>query len=157
MSPKQFILLLAIMGICFFGSLGLGIFQADGAIGDLRPGLVEGLGNLLGGPQPVTADDLDKSTPSSCRQQFEQGSFILPAGNSCVLVVGESSRPVRSLQLSLIQGIAAQAAFVQNGDNGLQIEQLLQSNQRNFTIQFLQEGGAVQVICLNSPCRVDLR
>lgn len=145
------------MAICFFGGLGLGRSQADGAIADLKPGLVEGFANLWGEPQQVMVADLAKSTSSRCRQQFEQRSFILPAGNSCVLVIGESSRPVRSLQLSLIQGIAAQVAFAQNGVGGLQVEQFLQGNQRNFTIQFFQEGGEVQIICLNSPCRVDLK
>lgn len=156
---KQFKLLVAVMVLGFFGSLGWGGRQAAGAIGNLWPGWVEDLGHLLGGRQPVIVmvDDLHKSTPSSCRQQFGQGAFILPAGNSCVLVIGESSRPVRGLQLILIQGLAAQITFTQNGPGGLQLEHLLQGDHRQFTMQFFQDGGRIELICLNSPCRIDLR
>ena len=160
MNPKLAIALLVILLLLFIVGLGAGIGQDDEAPADLDAGWLESLGTLIGGNQALAAEDLTPSTPAACRQQFEQGVFQLQPGTACLLVIGESSDPIRTLALRLRQGSAAEVQMVQNGDGGISADQILDAGDFDFEAQFLEEGGAVQVQCLNSgstaACLLDL-
>jgi len=158
MNPKVLLVVVVVLAILFFAGVGVGIGQDDGKAADLSPNWVEGLQNLVGGGQRLEAEDLHPTTPATCRQQFEQGTFVLANGGMCRLVVRESSAAVRSLSLQLTQGSSVVIELVQNEDDGLEFDRTLDASRPSINVHFMEEGGQVTALCppLGSACRVDL-
>ncbi|MCI0394459.1 MAG: hypothetical protein L0332_21080 [Chloroflexi bacterium] len=159
MNPKLLVALVVLIVVFFCVGTGLGLAQDDESATDLNA-LVENLGNLLGKGQGVEAEDLDPDTPAVCRQQFEQALFLLPSGNACTLIIGDSSANIRTLSLQLRQGRSVRILLVQNGENGIAAEQFLQGSRPELDLQFPEEGGAAQISCADSgtaaACQVAL-
>jgi hypothetical protein len=148
--PKALFALFGLLVLLFGCSLVMGAFNAGREVDEIPPAGVEALAGLLVRDRPLEADDIAQAAPAACLQQFQQGSFVIPAGVTCTFAVGEGGPSLRTLTLRLVQGGAAEATLEPAGDGGLTARHTLNGTQPQATVQVFEEGGILSITCLNS-------
>lgn len=161
MTPKGFAALLALLGLLFVCSLGVGLTRPQGAEADPVPPFVEALAALLGSDRGLRVEEIEGAAPPACLQQFEQGALVLPERVTCTFAVGASSAQVRTLPLRLTAGTSAGALAEPAGNTGLTARHVLDGTRPTADVQLFREGGTLRIVCITAgrdrACRLELR
>jgi hypothetical protein len=149
MKPKALFALFGLLFLLFGCSLVMGAFNGGREAEEIPPAGVEALAGLLVRDRPLEAGDIAQANPAACLQQFQQGTFAIPAGVTCTFAVNEGGPSLRTLTLRLVQGGAAEATLEPAGDGGLTARHELNGTQPQATVQVFEEGGILAVTCLS--------
>jgi hypothetical protein len=159
-SLKGIAVLFVALALLFACSLVLGAASATGQVAEMPPPAVKALAGLLVRDRPLTADDVERVNITGCLQQFQQGAFFLPQGATCLFVVGDSGRAVRSLSLGLVQGSEATASLEPAGDQALPARFSLNGGSPGATLQLFEDGGTLTIACaaagVNGLCQLQV-
>jgi hypothetical protein len=155
MNAKLLIVLLVVLVILFVVGLAGGALRGSsssnsGSQADLSPHAAQSLGDLLVKPAPLTAQDISAAAPADCAAGLSAGFTLLP-GLPCTLFVQASQgyfSPVRTLKVSLAQGVAASITF-RPGSDGLTATYKLDGDHSDANVQIFKEGGVLELACLS--------
>jgi hypothetical protein len=163
MNPKVLFVILGLLivlcvlctGLSVAREMGFGPGQEGPAA---TPAWAEAIGDRL--RHKLNAEDVSAALPPDCRTQLQQGAFVLSPGEGCLLVIGASSAPVRTLTLRLAQGDGAYVLMTPNEDNRLTEEITLKSDRLDTEVQVFGRGGTLEVQCqdvLGTDCMIEVR
>lgn len=148
MNAKLLLIILGALVALFFVGTSWGLLSDDQSVGGAAEAVVRMVRGLQD-EEPLTSSDVIDTAPAHCREQLHRRQFILAAGQSCRLHVGEASDPVRTLTLRLQQGREAVLRMQTAGEDDTEQTQVLptENEARQIELQFLSRGGQLTVLC----------
>jgi len=144
---KIFIGVLFLIGILFIVGINIGAAHSDDQTFS-TPGWVTSLGGTLAHPQPLKIADLSPIS-ANCLQQ---GTFVIPAGNTCTFAIQQSSFAQRVVTLQLVQGVSAMVTLTQ--EQALPVQQSLPgtgaTTNADLKVYPGKAHGMLAIKCLNA-------
>jgi hypothetical protein len=154
MNPKLFFALVGLLVLIFLVGTGAGMLDNAGQQQTFRiPDWGERIRGAL--EQSLSASDVKAAFPAACREQMQQGRFVLEAGKTCTLVIDTSKANVRTLTLMLEQGAAADVVLVPQGEGRLTARETLEDESDEVSVDVFKEGGTLEISCTgDTTCRL---
>lgn len=160
MNSRLLIVIVVLLVLLFALGVGMGAGNAGSVSAGEPPALVQFLGVVGGGPARLRGEDLAGASPAACLDQMRTGRLTLPRGAVCTFFVRASRAPVRTVQVDIAAGQVGQAVVEPADRERLTVRQRL-DGRRSFDAILFQEGGELQIGCLNagnaSACVVTVR
>lgn len=161
MSPKAFFAILGLLAAVYALGAGVGVARELGS-GREEPAAVPAWAGAFDDvlKQGLGAGDVSAAMPSDCWMQLQEGVFTIVQEDACLLVIGASSAPVRTLTLRLAQGNAVLVRLDSNEDNRLTEEIILEGDRLEAEVQVFGKGGTLEIRCQAAPgseCVIETR
>jgi hypothetical protein len=157
MRSRLFFVILVLLILCCALSTGLSVVRdfSTGEPEEIPPAWLETPGRLL--DRRLEVEDVSAAFPGDCRQQLQQGVFVLSDEESCILIVDEASAfsSARRLTLYLEQGGPATVRVEHYSEDRLTSEEQLGGS--GTTVKVFREGGAIEIGCASGEgveCRI---
>jgi hypothetical protein len=159
MNPKVFFVIVGLLIVLTVVGIGAGALQGGDDPAPLAtPAWGDGIREAL--EQPLSSDDVQTAFPSQCRNQLEQGTFLLVQGGRCTLIIRQSRANVRTLTLVLTEGTGVTVEINPAGEGRFKSTQTLETGGNmsqdagEVKLSIFREGGAVEIRCAAGPCRL---
>ncbi|MGC9349951.1 MAG: hypothetical protein ACP5JG_17565 [Anaerolineae bacterium] len=166
MKPKVFFVIVGVFVVLLVLGMGLGTLQQRDAEEAVEiPSWSVSIRKRL--EQQLRVEDVKAAFPSNCRDQLLEGAFVFQQGDSCTLIITESSTNVRTLTIELTEGTSATVVMHPGGENQLTSRQALEVEEGEpgdgddeetvAEVSIFREGGTLEIECnLGAACRLEV-